>query len=73
MGNVSKRKLIILRYGSFLKKTLLFRYLGGRPHLFLSDPDILKEVFIKNFDSFTDRQYFSMPEQVRKVKIVLYI
>ena len=31
-------------------------YIGAQPYLAVLDPDILKEIAIKNFDNFTERK-----------------
>lgn len=40
-------------------------YSGATPEIFLADPELLKELMVKKFDDFTDRQHFDMlPEKV---------
>ncbi len=41
------------------------RYSGATQEIFLADPELLKELMVKKFDDFTDRQHFDMlPEKV---------
>ncbi len=40
------------------------RYVGQRAELFVADPDIVKELLVKRFEDFQDRQHFVMPEKV---------
>ena len=41
------------------------QYSGTRPELFVAEPELLKELMVKRFDDFTDRQHFEMPQKVR--------
>nr|APH81392.1 cytochrome P450 CYP3027B1 [Tigriopus kingsejongensis] len=43
------------------------KYEGITPHLFLAEPKLIKEVLVKKFDSFVDRQYFPMEEKHRSL------
>nr|AIL94153.1 cytochrome P450 CYP3027A1 [Tigriopus japonicus] len=40
------------------------KYEGFVPHIFVADPDLLKEIMIKNFDCFMDRQHFPIGEKL---------
>jgi len=52
-------------------RLLLLSYAGGKPQLFLADPEMIKEVLVKNFDCFTDRQHFQMPEEVGNNHLII--
>ncbi len=39
---------------------------GGLPEVFVTDPDVLKDVFVKQFEAFPNRTSFGMPDKVRQ-------
>eukprot|EP00094_Tigriopus_californicus_P005336 TCALIF_05145-PA protein Name:"Similar to CYP3A28 Cytochrome P450 3A28 (Bos taurus)" AED:0.61 eAED:0.61 QI:0/-1/0/1/-1/1/1/0/121 len=40
------------------------KYEGVTPHVFIVEPELLKDVLVKRFESFVERQYFPMEDKV---------
>lgn len=49
-----------------MNKILIFRYTGAyqflRPALMIKDPELIKQITVKDFDHFTDHSNFIEPE-----------
>ncbi len=41
------------------------QFSGIWPHLYVADPELLKEILVKQFDKFLDRQHFPVDPKVR--------
>ena len=39
-------------------------YAGNRAELFVAEPEVIKEMMVKKFEAFADRQDLLIPEQV---------
>ena len=49
------------------------QFSGIQPHLYVADPELLKDVMVKSFDSFADRQHFSSNPKVELINTNLKI
>ena len=43
------------------------QFSGIQPHLYVADPELLKDVMVKSFDAFADRQHFSNNPKVELI------
>lgn len=43
------------------------KYEGVAPHVFIVEPELLKDVLVKRFESFVERQYFPMEDKHRSL------
>ena len=57
LDTIRHKGQVHLQFDDYYKKygNLFAIYLSGKPGLFVSDPELIKQIMVKNFSSFHDR------------------